>query len=624
MREIIDAGVLELQGVVKELYGADDPIAKDPVILRRILKAAHGDVSAALDTILEDATATVAPLAAPTLAVPPHSNAPGKRPVAPAAPEVIDLRSPDPPTVGASDPRLERRLAREESKSVTDARHAQQAAASKAEAEKKKATRKASAAAAKKAVEEYAAQKAGEEAAARKAEAAAAAAAAAAKAEAEKKAREEMATRRAAAEEYAVRKAAAAATRKAAEKAAEEAAAAAAARKAEAAQKAEAARSAQKKALHAVGKVIFVSVLIIAVIYLLMLALVALCNLIRANVKPIMSALVAGGVACRAWVWRQRMLAAAATRKAAEAAQWAAERAAEQVAEAARKATQKAAEEATEEAAARKAKAAKTIADAALEKARADAVAVADAAARENAALKTELDALRRARRSILDVPATWGESAASAARATQRTRLPASSMERREVVEAFMQTLRPGASRIYQANIGRVEVLGVERIQNAALWKGYQVKRQSVLERESARALPDSRFEKTWLFHGTDEQTAPKIIEQGFNRSFCGKNATRLGKGVYFALEASYSASKTYSTPNSAGVQHIFLCRVVVGEYCVGREGGVAPDERRFFLQSEHLRYDSTVDRLDHPGIFVTYHDSQAYPEYLVTFRQA
>ena len=35
-------------------------------------------------------------------------------------------------------------------------------------------------------------------------------------------------------------------------------------------------------------------------------------------------------------------------------------------------------------------------------------------------------------------------------------------------------------------------------------------------------------------------------------------------------------------------------------------------------------LRYDSTVDALTMPGIFVTYHDSQAYPEYLVTFRQA
>ena len=101
---------------------------------------------------------------------------------------------------------------------------------------------------------------------------------------------------------------------------------------------------------------------------------------------------------------------------------------------------------------------------------------------------------------------------------------------------------------------------------------------------------------------------------------SFCGKNATRLGNGVYFARDASYSVDTRYSVPNSTGVQQIFLCRVVVGEYCEGTEGCVAPSERAGFA---HLRYDSTVDRLDAAGIFVTYHDCQAYPEYLVSFSQ-
>jgi hypothetical protein len=33
----------------------------------------------------------------------------------------------------------------------------------------------------------------------------------------------------------------------------------------------------------------------------------------------------------------------------------------------------------------------------------------------------------------------------------------------------------------------------------------------------------------------------------QGFNRSFAGQNATAYGKGVYFAVNASYSAGSTY-----------------------------------------------------------------------------
>merc|ERR1712196_535165 len=107
--------------------------------------------------------------------------------------------------------------------------------------------------------------------------------------------------------------------------------------------------------------------------------------------------------------------------------------------------------------------------------------------------------------------------------------------MGKQQVVSAFMKTL----------GHTNVRVESVERIQNMSMWQSFAVKRQSVLTREkdtaaAGQATSDSRFERVWLFHGTDEATVPKIIEMGFNRSFCGKNATRYGKGVYFARDAS------------------------------------------------------------------------------------
>ena len=57
----------------------------------------------------------------------------------------------------------------------------------------------------------------------------------------------------------------------------------------------------------------------------------------------------------------------------------------------------------------------------------------------------------------------------------------------------------------------------------------------------------------------------------------------------------------------------------MVAGESWVGTQNCVAPDERPGF---RHVRYDSTADKLGSPGIYVMYHDAQAYPEYLVTFR--
>ena len=66
--------------------------------------------------------------------------------------------------------------------------------------------------------------------------------------------------------------------------------------------------------------------------------------------------------------------------------------------------------------------------------------------------------------------------------------------------------------------------------------------------------------------FHGTEEGIVPKIIEQGFNRSFCGRNATFFGKGAYFARDASYSMSLDVTevrAPHASGVQRMFVCRV-------------------------------------------------------------
>merc|ERR1719456_1125569 len=113
------------------------------------------------------------------------------------------------------------------------------------------------------------------------------------------------------------------------------------------------------------------------------------------------------------------------------------------------------------------------------------------------------------------------------------------------------------------------------------SMWQTYAVKRQTVLTREG-KGDKSKRFERAWLFHGTDETTVPKIMQQGFNRSFCGKNATMYGKGVYFARDASYSSSTTYSIPDRNAVQHMFACRVTVGQCCRGKQNALTPDIRQ------------------------------------------
>merc|ERR1711904_320074 len=110
-------------------------------------------------------------------------------------------------------------------------------------------------------------------------------------------------------------------------------------------------------------------------------------------------------------------------------------------------------------------------------------------------------------------------------------------------------------------------------------MWQSYAVKRQTIMSRDQGTSA--SRLERRWLFHGTNLEVLDKIVQQGFNRSFCGKNATMYGKGVYFAAGSHYSARPTYSKPDEQGVQRMLLCRVAVGAFCKGIKGRLVPDER-------------------------------------------
>ena len=124
-------------------------------------------------------------------------------------------------------------------------------------------------------------------------------------------------------------------------------------------------------------------------------------------------------------------------------------------------------------------------------------------------------------------------------------------------------------------------------------------------------------------LFHGTAKGTIPKINRNSFNRSYCGKNATVYGEGVYFAVGAApWSIRDTYSPPDEHGNKYMYLARVAVGEFCQGDSSMRVPPAQPG--TDDLLPYDATMDNLRQPEMFVAYHDAQAYPEYLVTLRCA
>jgi len=95
---------------------------------------------------------------------------------------------------------------------------------------------------------------------------------------------------------------------------------------------------------------------------------------------------------------------------------------------------------------------------------------------------------------------------------------------------------------------------------------------------------------------------------------------ATAFGKGVYFSKSFGYSAQPVYAVPDSNKNQHIFQCRVLTGLYHVGKPELMEPPVRD---KSSLALYNSVVDNLKNPLIFVVFHDTQVYPEYLIVFQQ-
>ena len=96
----------------------------------------------------------------------------------------------------------------------------------------------------------------------------------------------------------------------------------------------------------------------------------------------------------------------------------------------------------------------------------------------------------------------------------------------------------------------------------------------------------------------------------------FC-QIATVYGRGVYFAVDASYS--DRYATPDAKGVQRMYLTKVLTGEYAKGKNDALAPPVKN--LQIGHILFDSLVDNTAAPTIFVVFGDAQAYPAYLITY---
>ncbi|XP_067657275.1 protein mono-ADP-ribosyltransferase PARP14-like isoform X2 [Haliotis asinina] len=178
-------------------------------------------------------------------------------------------------------------------------------------------------------------------------------------------------------------------------------------------------------------------------------------------------------------------------------------------------------------------------------------------------------------------------------------------SIEYMSVKNSFMATLREKERHV---NISKIE-----RIQIPDLYRQYQIAMQTVHQEHP------SKDNERIIWHGTDVEAVPNINKYGFNRSYCGKNGSQYGQGVYFAVTSFVSSIDKYSPPDTHGIKYVYRARVLTGRYTMGN--ATMRDAPRL-CRTGSVRYTSTTNDTSQPSLFCIYRDTHSYPEYLISFK--
>ncbi|XP_070848728.1 protein mono-ADP-ribosyltransferase TIPARP-like [Chaetodon trifascialis] len=157
------------------------------------------------------------------------------------------------------------------------------------------------------------------------------------------------------------------------------------------------------------------------------------------------------------------------------------------------------------------------------------------------------------------------------------------------------------------------VDVISIQQVQNLLHWDKYQRHKVYMQKQHTESAEPLERH----LFHGTTRKASEDICHNNFDPRLAGINGASCGLGSYFAISASIS----HSYSGSRGVRHMFLAKVLVGRVSLGNPEFRHPPP----LKSEtrqHCLYDSCVDNVHKPTMFVVFDSCQCYPYYLIKYK--
>ncbi|XP_061085443.1 protein mono-ADP-ribosyltransferase PARP11-like isoform X1 [Conger conger] len=183
--------------------------------------------------------------------------------------------------------------------------------------------------------------------------------------------------------------------------------------------------------------------------------------------------------------------------------------------------------------------------------------------------------------------------------------------------------------ARLFERTMGGAPIKSIQRIQNIDLWEFFCRKKAQL------RKIKRTDVDEKMLFHGTGHSNVQAICTYNFDWRLTGSHGDVYGKGSYFARDAKYSSKFCHSTgkhnftlqkhglapptfQSEPPYKSMFLARVLVGECTVGHPLFSRPPSKDTTITNF---YDSCVDDIVNPKIFVIFDSNQVYPEYLIEF---